>query len=898
MRKSDSVVKQQKASSHLSGLEIVLNQMVTIDRSRTMEELNRAIQGILEYIGEYTKAGRAYTFEFIEKQGIYRNTSEWCAEGVKPQMDNLQAVPFMEMPYWHRQFLRGEKVVIEDIEAAKDEMPLEYRLLKAQDIHTVIVFPMFHTDTLWGFIGLDDPILDESQSLINLLTVVGSHLGSAYDSCHKSNLLDEKQNALQASIDAFQREQRFLQVLCQDYISVFFADLKKDYLEILKVDPEANVLQVSASEKYMTLSYKEIIESYCRQFMMQEEARKLKKRLNAERLMRELKTRDRISFRFQSLPNGAGHEYFEAQITRMAIDEENFKVLIGFRFIDDIVREDREKQRVLREALNETRINNEIISAISKIYFSIYRIDLEKDVYDEVVSINEVHKMTGVSGKASEKMVEICKAVVARDYQDRIMRFFDLSTLQERLKNTDTVTLEYMVPDGNWQLARFIAKNRNEQGVVTKVLYVTREVSDVMLRERNWFMAAEAANRENEAKTDFLSRMAHDIRTPLNAVLGFAYIAKAHIDEKSIVSENLDKLQSAGRYIQRLVDDVTDISQIESGHFHIEPAFFDVMTLFRDSQDIMGQMAADRKLHMTCRAHDILHPQIDADAIRLKQIYVNLVSNAVKYTPEGGTVHFELYEETSDSPGCVRLVSIVQDNGIGMTEDYMKKMYERFSRSVDTRINKVRGSGLGLAIVKELVDRMNGRIEVQSAVGVGTTFRVVFDFPFEEADSDMILQSPMESDLEMAGQSSTESDLTDCEGMHVLIAEDNELNYEVAHEILAMHGITSEQAENGKICVERFMEAPEGTYDAILMDMQMPVMNGLEATKMLRKMDQYHGNTIPIIAMTANVAKTDMDKCLAAGMTGHLAKPLDIHALIAALASVRKTGNAKMEKKD
>lgn len=690
MRKSDSVVKQKKASSHLSGLDIVLNQMVTIDRSRTMEELNRAIQGILEYIGEYTKAGRAYTFEFIEKQSIYRNTSEWCAEGVKPQMDNLQAVPFMEMPYWHRQFLRGEKVVIEDIEAAKDEMPLEYRLLKAQDIHTVIVFPMFHTDTLWGFIGLDDPILDESQSLINLLTVVGSHLGSAYDSCHKSNLLDEKQNALQASIDAFQREQRFLQVLCQDYISVFFADLKKDYLEILKVDPEANVLQVSASEEYMTLSYKEIIESYCRQFMMQEEARKLKKRLNAERLMRELKTRDRISFRFQSLPNGAGHEYFEAQITRMAIDEENFKVLIGFRFIDDIV------------------------------------------------------------------------------------------------------------------------------------------------------------------------------------------------------SENLDKLQSAGRYIQRLVDDVTDISQIESGHFHIEPAFFNVMTFFRDFQDIMGQMTADRKLHMTCRAHDILHPQIDADAIRLKQIYVNLVSNAVKYTPEGGMVHFELYEETSDSPGCVRLVSIVQDNGIGMTEDYMKKMYERFSRYVDTRINKVRGSGLGLAIVKELVDRMNGRIEVQSAVGVGTTFRVVFDFPFEEADSDMILQSPMESDLEMAGQSSTESDLTDCEGMHVLIAEDNELNYEVAHEILAMHGITSEQAENGKICVERFMEAPEGTYNAILMDMQMPVMNGLEATKMLRKMDQYHGNTIPIIAMTANVAKTDMDKCLAAGMTGHLAKPLDIHALIAALVSVRK----------
>ena len=229
----------------------------------------------------------------------------------------------------------------------------------------------------------------------------------------------------------------------------------------------------------------------------------------------------------------------------------------------------------------------------------------------------------------------------------------------------------------------------------------------------------------------------------------------------------------------------------------------------------------------------------------------------------------------------MRLISIIQDNGIGMTQEYMKKMYERFSRSVDTRINKVRGSGLGLAIVKELVDRMDGHIDVQSEVGKGTIFKISFDFPFEENAA----EQPEDETARLNPEA--------YEGMHLLIAEDNDLNYEVAHEILAMYGITSEQAENGKICVEKFMEAPAGTYDAILMDMQMPVMDGLEATRMLRKMEQYGGDIIPIIAMTANAARSDIDNCLAAGMTGHLAKPLDIRALMTALASVRNRGISK-----
>ena len=858
------------AETQLDELERMLHQMVLIDRASGPEAFREAVQALLQSIGEYTKAARVYIFDYDPKVQLYSNTYEWCAEGVVPQIDQLQKLDLHDMAAWHAIFQRGESIIIPDIEQIRHTMPNEYAILVPQGIRSLIAFPIYHKSALCGFIGVDDPELAQSQRFINLLTVVGGHLGSAYDSVRKDDLLAEQQEALEQTVQALEMDKQILEVLCQDYTSVFSVELFSGTLKVLKVAPSANVDQMLRHLPNGSLSYAELMTRYCQTYLSPEEAPKLMSWLSIQSLMAALDARGQVSCRYQSRPNADGHEFFEAVVTRMRHDDQRFDILVGFRDIDEIVREDRLHQKALEKALAEARLSSEIISAISKIYYSIYRIDLRTDIYEEVASDNEVHRLTGRSGKASSKMMELCSALVRPDYQERVFRFFDLSTLADRLADTDTVALEYLAKDGNWQLARFIAKKRDAGGRAVRVLYVTRMVSDVLLRERNWFMIAEAANKANAAKTDFLSRMAHDIRTPMNAVMGFTAIAKEHLDDPEKVRESLDKIQTASKYLQALIDDVLDITQIERGSLKLSPVPSDIRTIFQEFEDTIQEAKGRKVLDISCTCRDISAPWILVDPMRLKQIYTNLLSNAVKYTPDGGRIWFEVYEEPSPEADTVRLISTVRDTGIGMTQEYMAQMYEKFTRAVDTRVNKVRGSGLGLSIVKELVDLMHGAIDVDSAPGQGTTFRIVFSFPkAQETGAGAGAAPAMPPDT--------------CAGMRLLIAEDNDINYEVAAELLAPRGIRCEQAANGAVCVEKFAAAPPDTYDAILMDLQMPVMDGLEATRMIRSLDRPDAKTIPIISLTASAFRSDVEACMAAGMNDHLAKPIDVDQLTAVL---------------
>ena len=263
------------------------------------------------------------------------------------------------------------------------------------------------------------------------------------------------------------------------------------------------------------------------------------------------------------------------------------------------------------------------------------------------------------------------------------------------------------------------------------------------------------------------------------------------------------------------------------------------------------------------------------DELHLCQIYINLLSNALKYTPDGGEVSFEIYQAPADDANKVRLISVIRDNGIGMTPEYMKKMYNRFSRAVDTRVNKVRGSGLGLSLVKELVDLLGGTIAVKSQPGKGTEFTVVLTLEY-------VLDAAEEP------PKPEQEDIPRCDGMHLLSAEDNDLNYEVEKELLEMYGVTCDRAENGAVCVQMFQNTAPGTYDAILMDMQMPIMDGIQATTAIRNLEQPDAQTIPIIALTANAFPADAQNCLAAGMNLHLTKPLNVSQLMRALSMGRK----------
>ena len=862
--------------AQLDDLETVFRQIVAIDQIKEKDAAAENIQAMMQAIGDYTGAARVYIFECLEDAEHFCNTYEWCAPFIPSRKDFRQNILAARMPNWYRMFREGKSVVIDDIKAASQTMPQECAILQEQGCFTAIAFPISHKRRLMGFIGLDDPDIVRSRQFISILAVVGSHLGGTWESFRMAELLQKNQNILSQSREALEKEKRFLETLARDYVSVYHIDLLSGRGEVIKIANAANSARFIDPSMQNFPDYMALLRVYVEQYVVSSWREDLLKALSPNSLRQELAGRERVGYRYHSHPNQAGQQYFEVQAVRMSQSDTTFQILLAFRPIDDLVSQELHHQAVLEQALREAEMNNEIISAISKIYVSIFQIDLLRDFYEEISSDSEIHYLTGIRGKASAKMREIVEQLISEEYHERVSEFFDLSTLPERLKEEDTTAVEYRAKDGNWHMARFVVKKRNAQGIATHVLYVTNSISDSKRREQNWIAIAEEANRANAAKTDFLSRIAHDIRTPMNALRGFTSITRQHLNDPEKVREGLDKIEISGRYLQQIVEDVMDLSKIEGGQMELHWKENSVAEIFRQFSDTAEGTLPEKQLEFRCVTRDIQYDRIVVDDLRLRQIYMNLLSNAIKYTPEGGSVSFEMFEAPCQTPGKIKLIAVVQDTGIGMSEEFMQNMYTKFSRAVDTRVNKVRGTGLGLAIVKQLVDLMGGTIEVQSALGKGTTFRVTFQVTYLEGEQPA---AKPEVDLEGAKRR--------CAGMHLLVAEDNDLNYEVASELLALYDITCDRAEDGSVCVEKFQTAAPGTYDAILMDLQMPVMDGIQATSAIRHLSRSDSKSIPILAMTASALQQDITDCLSA-MNAHLAKPLEINKLLEVLSGFRK----------
>ena len=862
----------ENVRTKLEDMELIFQQMVMIDRAQSMEDMHKAIDTMLRVIGDYTNSERVYIFDADENGIAYRHEFEWCSAGVTPQIDKLQSVEFADMPYWQSVFEKGGSIVIKDIENIKSIMPSEYDILKVQNIKTLIAFPIFSRKSLSGFIGLDNPEMQRSELFIHLLAIVGGHLGSARENFRMGELLKENRGKLDQSLETLEKDKQVLTALCMDYTSVYYVDLASATFEICKLDNVANASEFFGNdeEEYDNVShdYQLMMRRYYDTFVVKENSPDFLEKLSIKNIMRELSSKERFVYHYQSVPNPQGHEYFDAVVSRPLGADDVYRVIIGFRHTDELLRERQKHQRELEDALAEANLNNEIISSISKIYFAIYRIDLRDDFYEEISSSNDVHRLTGHMGRASSKMMELCDSFVSPEYRERVRKFFELSNLPQRMRNDESVAIEYLANDGNWHMARFIEKKRNENGELTNVLYVTRLISDMKRREYNWMVVAEEANRANEEKSDFLSRMSHDLRTPLNAVMGLTQVAEDNIDNEEKVKECLLKINRTGKHLHQLISNILDISDIESGSIRLHEDTVDMDELMADFKMDAENVKSYRNLEFVYELHGIVHHKITADRARLEQIYMNLLSNAVKYTPDGGSIRLAMSQQESTESGKVKLIGVISDTGAGMSEEFMKKMYSKFTREIDTRLNTVRGSGLGLAIVKQLIDMMHGNITVKSEIGKGTEFTITLEFPYTDGAE----PAP--------GAGTGETGEFKADGINILIAEDNDLNYEVASEMLAARGIHTERAEDGAVCVEKFNTSADGTYDAVLMDMHMPVMDGIEASSMIRKLNHPQAHTIPVIAMTANVFAEDIEKCLAAGMNDHMPKPVDVNNLI------------------
>ena len=387
--------------------------------------------------------------------------------------------------------------------------------------------------------------------------------------------------------------------------------------------------------------------------------------------------------------------------------------------------------------------------------------------------------------------------------------------------------------------------------------------------------AAEQAEQASLAKTQFLSAMSHDIRTPMNIVQGMTSLALHNVNDPQYAAQCLRKSMKAGRQLLTLINDVLDISKIESGKLVLNPTDFSLENMVSGVVEVLMPAIQEKDILFSLEMGKLPHRFVHTDQMRLSQVYSNLLSNAIKYTNAGGRISMELHQEPiPQQPEKTRLVCRIQDNGIGMTPEYQQVMYDSFSRAVDTQVNRTQGTGLGLSIVKQVVDALGGTIQCSSAPGKGTTFRVVLDVLIVEKDStDSTLDDGSHQQLR---------------GMKLLAAEDNDLNWEILSAVLEEYGILCQRVSNGQECVERFSTAPAGTFDGILMDVHMPVMDGLEATKVIRALPDPALSRIPIIAMTADAFAEDVQKCMECGMNGHVAKPVDVNKLLGYLQKIRR----------
>ncbi len=531
----------------------------------------------------------------------------------------------------------------------------------------------------------------------------------------------------------------------------------------------------------------------------------------------------------------------------------------------------------LSQALADIQARDGMITAMAADYRSIYYVDLDKD---ECVCYRATTKLpekmwVGRVFSFKDGFTRYAQQYIAERDREAFLRFIEPDSIREGLAKQAMISHRYLsVIDGTekYEMLRIAGVRRIEDREDHIVHAIGAGFSDIDYQtreelERNHALTEALAKAEeaNAAKTSFLSSMSHEIRTPMNAIIGLDNIALRDPSISEHTREELEKIGSSAKHLLALINDILDMSRIESGRMILKEEEFPFREMIEQINVIIKGQCEDKGLEFACKKTEPLDDYFIGDDLRLKQVIINILGNAVKFTDAPGSVTFSV-EQSDYSDECRMLHFTVRDTGIGMTKEFIPKLFEAFSQEDASTTNRYGGSGLGMAITKNMVDLMGGTIQVESKKGHGTVFMV--DIPLRRSHHD-----------EEKDHSKTQTSGFTLSCLHVLIAEDVEMNAEILTDLLEMEDISSEWAKNGQETVELFEANPEGHFDAILMDMRMPVMDGLEAAKAIRKMSRPDAQTIPIIALTANAFEDDAKLCIQAGMNAHLSKPVDIDLL-------------------
>ena len=737
----------------------------------------------------------------------------------------------------------------------EDGYPFLYVSLKFQEIFgwSKEEIETRFDNKLMNMVHPEDRNLDLFHSVFRLLGKDGYH--------YVSESVEKEGNSILhghiSDVTEFIREKEqnnILSALTMDYTSLVLCDLKQDTVEVIKQD-------ASCAEMNWH-SYSESLNYFYDNVLMKDSCPNYMGILSNESLMRTLKERGSFEWHFQIVPDENGISNLGARAVFLYENLNHFKIIMGFRPIDEVIK----RERVLE-------LQREIIEGLGKEYFSVLLLELDSG---QIFSYREV-------GENGKRIADFCRKYgnqwceLLPAYADEIVtdesreNFLDQLSLDALCSNQDDFSMTYEFKMGDrilyhqTRIAYVRKKDRSRVAVIG-----TRNIDDLIKKERmqeaklkEAYIVAEEANK---AKTDFLNNMSHDIRTPMNVILGYNELMKQYLTDPILVDYQ-NKIEQSGNLLLSIINNVLDMARIESGKMVVEERAEEVGLVVEEIESVFESSAQEKNIVFTTSV-DVDHTHVLWDGFKVREILMNLVGNAFKYTPEGGHIAIDVNELDCARSGYVRIQTQVKDTGIGMSEDYLPTLFDSFSREYNTTIGKVSGTGLGMAIVKNLVDMMDGEICVKSKLGEGTCFTLTFEHKIADADS-----IEWNQELDVLDEKSI------LEGKRVLLVEDNELNAEIAMAILEQSGLILDRVEDGLACVNRLSEVDADLYDLILMDIQMPNMNGYEATRRIRQFENVKKASIPILAMTANAFEEDKKMAMEAGMNGHISKPIDVNVL-------------------
>lgn len=826
--------------SKLDYMDEILHKISSMSQAENEKQLDNMIPSILKSIGKYTAADRAYVFEWnSEKKESFKNTFEWCAAGIEPQIQNLQEVPVCLMQNWVETFIQKKNIIIYDLEEIAKETPQEYEILKPQNIHSLIAVPIYTNHKFIGFIGLDNPDLNQDRMSMNLLSDVGCHLGSVRENLRMMRELMIKN--------------RILSGLSRDYMTAFVLNLDTDEYEFV-FNQETNHAQ--KHEEFRAFS--DYVDAYASAFALPEFRDVMRRELDSNEIKKHFETEDEYHFSFETSPNAAGLSCFQAHIVKEYEEGSHFAFL-GFRSIDEIV----QKERFYKDALQ--KVNQALQHQLDMITSALpggVKISNDDPEYSFKYVSEHFAQMLGYD--TPEELMEASGGTIADlAHPDDLKQGIAQALEQYSKADHYEITYRMKCKNGSWKYIEDRGhKIRKPDGVIEhwNLILDKNELVEKTI-------ALESEKKANQSKSDFLSRMSHDMRTPLNGIIGLMDICMKHPEDRTLVDSSRLKARVAADHLLSLINDTLELSKLESEEAKLAKEDFYLPELIHEVETI-AQMRADEEC-ITIRFMDdpysIPYPNLIGSSLHVKQIFLNLITNSIKYNRKNGSVDCYLKEE-KESEERVLIDVTIKDTGIGMSEDFLKNIFQPFVQADQGARSQYKGTGLGMAIVKELLERMGGTIQIDSVENQGTTIHVVI--PFEIAEESAAVQEMSELPKE------------NLSGRRILLVEDNELNREIAAFLLKDEGISVTEAEDGQQAVECFLKMPEGYYDAVLMDIMMPVMDGYQATREIRGSGKKDAEMIPIIAMTANAFAEDKRKTMEAGMDAHLSKPINVPELM------------------